>query len=150
MQPSAGGAALAGYAGAEVEGEDGNGSLGMGGIVRQVVMGGGGENTPPRSPTKSASPARLADPVKVFAASPEPMSRREVESIRIYADSDVYALLADVEEEINRMGQADASSEMGQKSEMQGVQEKDVSNAMAAGITLNAVAFSGTVKAGYV
>lgn len=28
-----------------------------------------------------------------------------LQSIRIYADSDVYALLADVEEEINRMGE---------------------------------------------
>ncbi|RFU32327.1 hypothetical protein B7463_g4020, partial [Scytalidium lignicola] len=59
-------------------------------------------STPPRSPTKSHSPQRLAAPVEV--ASPEPLVRQSLESIRIYADSDVYALLADVEEEINRMG----------------------------------------------
>ncbi|KAH8820825.1 Up-regulated during septation-domain-containing protein [Xylogone sp. PMI_703] len=60
-------------------------------------------STPPRSPIKSHSPPRLASPVEV--ASPEPLVRQSLESIRIYADSDVYALLADVEEEINRMGQ---------------------------------------------
>lgn len=58
-------------------------------------------STPPRSPTKPHSPQRLANPVEV--TSPEPMIRQSLESIKIYADSDVYALLADVEEEINRM-----------------------------------------------
>jgi len=48
-----------------------------------------GEDTPPRSPDKLLSP--------------EQQNRRDVESIRIYADSDVYALLADVENEIDRM-----------------------------------------------
>ena len=117
------------------------------GMARQVNPL-SGEDTPPRSPIKSTSPQRLADPVKVFTGSPEPMSRRDVESIRIYADSDVYALLADVEEEINRMGQLESASsydEQKQKSEFQSVQERDVSNAVTAGITLNAVAYSGTV-----
>lgn len=35
------------------------------------------------------------------------IGRRSLESIRIYADSDVYALLADVQDEITRMGQVD-------------------------------------------
>lgn len=81
-------------------------------------------NTPPRSPTKtgysspspprspinqyqyhanSQSPQRLAEQVRI--ASPEPDARMSLQSIKIYADSDVYALLADVEEEINRMGE---------------------------------------------
>jgi hypothetical protein len=50
-----------------------------------------GEDTPPRSPDKLLSP--------------EQQNRRDVESIRIYADSDVYALLADVEKEIGRMAE---------------------------------------------
>jgi hypothetical protein len=114
-----------------------------------------GENTPPRSPTKSTSPQRLADPVKVFAASPEPMSRQSVESIRIYADSDVYALLAVVEEEINRMGQGGQTESEGQTMDAQEAAPVDVSSAVAAGITLSAVAFSGisnvtSAKAGFV
>lgn len=47
------------------------------------------EQTPPRSPEKSESPR-----------SP---SRRDVESIKIYAGSEVYALLADIEQEIEQM-----------------------------------------------
>jgi hypothetical protein len=93
-----------------------------------------GENTPPRSPTKSQSPQRLAAPVQVD--SPEEPGRRSVESIRIYADSDVYALLADVEEEINRMGdqaQSMASHEA----------------AINAGIMLNAATFSPPKPLGY-
>jgi len=66
-------------------------------------------NTPPRSPTKAHSPQRLAEPVQV--SSPEPMSRRDVESIRIYADSDISALLADVEDEIKRMANENPSKE---------------------------------------
>lgn len=93
-----------------------------------------GENTPPRSPTKSQSPQRLAAPVQVD--SPEEPGRRSVESIRIYADSDVYALLADVEEEINRMGdqaQSEASHEA----------------AINAGLMLNAATFSPPKPVGY-
>lgn len=71
-----------------------------------------GENTPPRSPIKreALSPQRVVEEVRV--ASPETSSRkgREVQSchsIHVYADSDVYALLADVESEITRMGGLD-------------------------------------------
>ncbi|KAL3424115.1 hypothetical protein PVAG01_03396 [Phlyctema vagabunda] len=75
-------------------------------------------STPPRSPTKSQSPQRLAEPVKVSSPEP-PCSRKDITSIasmasmasiKIYADSDVYALLADVEEEMTRMGDATATS----------------------------------------
>jgi hypothetical protein len=112
-------------------------------IVTQMVTG--EMNTPPRSPTKASSPERLGRVVEeVRVASPETMigssrNGRDVESIRIYADSDVYALLADVEEEINRMseqGEADralAEAEKQQKKE----------DTIQAGITLNAVAFEG-------
>lgn len=71
-----------------------------------------GENTPPRSPIKreASSPQRVVEEVRV--ASPETTSRkgREIQSchsIHVYADSDVYALLADVESEITRMGDLD-------------------------------------------
>ena len=75
-------------------------------------------NTPPRSPTKAHSPQRLAEPVQV--SSPEPMSRRDVESIRIYADSDISALLSDVENEINRM----ALENPGQDQKQEAIVEK--------------------------
>jgi hypothetical protein len=91
-----------------------------------------GENTPPRSPTKESmaiSPERLAQPVNPATAHHEDHVRMSKESIRIYADSDVYALLADVEEEINRIGMesAQASSESG-------------------GELLSAVSFSGSYR----
>lgn len=74
---------------------------------------------------EAAAPARLARPVPPqLSTSPPPPNpvekesfneryrdshstagRPSAESIRIYADSDVYALLADVEQEITRMGQ---------------------------------------------
>lgn len=57
------------------------------------------ESTPPRSPVKMQSPQRLAEHVR----SPDMTASHEVESIRIYADSDVHALLAEVEEEMSRM-----------------------------------------------
>lgn len=69
-------------------------------------------STPPRSPIKGITPVREA-PVEVEIprelTEAELKQKREsrrkaVESIRIYADSDVFALLADVEDEINRMG----------------------------------------------
>lgn len=91
----------------------------------------GNISTPPRSPTKSAcrngsnspSPQRvvphvpstiLEQPVVVEEVPPtgavpqdSDASRRvDVESIRVYADSDVYALLADVENEITKMSAA--------------------------------------------
>ncbi|KAF7908260.1 uncharacterized protein EAF01_004015 [Botrytis porri] len=71
--------------------------------------------TPPRSPIKGISPVRESHRT-VDVMTPQPRlseaelkekketRRRAVESIRIYADSDVFALLADVEDEINRMG----------------------------------------------
>jgi hypothetical protein len=81
-------------------------------ITRHVSMG---EETPPRSPVKeptwvpspNGSPERLALPLRAQTQNiPElddAASRMSKESIRIYADSGVYALLADVEAEINRM-----------------------------------------------
>jgi hypothetical protein len=104
-----------------------------------------GENTPPRSPVKEQ---RLAEEVRV--SSPESIcSRRrgDVESIRIYADSDVYALLADVEEEINRM-RYQAESDKNQEKEKE-EREKREENAISAGITLKAVAFSGVPNTRY-
>ncbi|CZS92020.1 uncharacterized protein RCO7_10774 [Rhynchosporium graminicola] len=69
-------------------------------------------NTPPRSPTKSPSPDRLQRVVEeVKVSPPETPLRRDgrcVESIRIYADSDISALMADVEDEIKRMGEEPA------------------------------------------
>jgi hypothetical protein len=81
-------------------------------ITRHISMG---EETPPRSPVKEpmqelspiGSPERLALPLRAQTRSMQEMddaaSRMSKESIRIYADSDVYALLADVEAEISRM-----------------------------------------------
>lgn len=77
--------------------------------------------TPPRSPIKGISPVReshrTADviPPQPKLSEAELKEKREsrrkaVESIRIYADSDVFALLADVEDEINRMGDPTLSS----------------------------------------
>ncbi|KAL9622333.1 MAG: hypothetical protein Q9160_003344 [Pyrenula sp. 1 TL-2023] len=48
------------------------------------------EQTPPRSPEK-------------LEESPRSPNRRDVESIKIYAGSEVYALLADIEQEIEQM-----------------------------------------------
>jgi hypothetical protein len=64
-------------------------------------------HSPPRSPVKSQSPQRLAEVVKVSTESfaVHRTTRMSVESIKIYADNDVYALLADVEDEMNRMGE---------------------------------------------
>lgn len=67
-------------------------------------------NTPPRSPTKSSSPERLervVEEVKVSSPEASPVlvraSMRSLQSIRIYADSDISALMADVEHEIKRI-----------------------------------------------
>ncbi|TEY49949.1 hypothetical protein BOTCAL_0281g00070 [Botryotinia calthae] len=77
--------------------------------------------TPPRSPIKGISPVRESHHT-VDVIPPQPKlseaelkekresRRKAVESIRIYADSDVFALLADVEDEINRMGDPTLSS----------------------------------------
>lgn len=120
--------------------------------TEQLAQGFTGENTPPRSPIKAQSPQRLAEEVRV--ASPESIcSRRrgEVESIRIYADSDVYALLADVEEEINRMGDQAETDKTAQENEKREKEEKEKreENVIAAGITLNAMTFSGIPNTRY-
>ncbi|KAG7123166.1 hypothetical protein HYQ45_014071 [Verticillium longisporum] len=105
--------------------------------ARCAAAGVGNISTPPRSPTKNAvpragsnspSPQRvvahvpstiLEDPAKEDILSSnasikedaEAAQRRvDVESIRVYADSDVYALLADVESEIAKMS-ADSREE---------------------------------------
>jgi hypothetical protein len=121
-----------------------------------LVMALSGENTPPRSPTKreAMSPQREMERVveEVRVSSPEIMTRggRDVESIRIYADSDVYALLADVEQEITRMGElSESDSRERQEKERQEKErqekEKEVErkkeDAMNAGITLSSVTF---------
>ncbi|KAJ8066880.1 hypothetical protein OCU04_004263 [Sclerotinia nivalis] len=81
--------------------------------------------SPPRSPIKGISPVLETHPevdVEVEAEDERRLSeaeikqkkeyrRKTVESIRIYADSDVFALLADVEDEINRMSDPPPSSE---------------------------------------
>jgi hypothetical protein len=104
-----------------------------------------GENTPPRSPTKGQSPERLDRVVEeVKVTSPESRrGGRDVESIRIYADSDLSALLADVEEEINRMGEQGEMHERGRLERERQEREKKTEDTIAAGITLNAVAFEG-------
>ena len=66
-----------------------------------------------------------------------------MESIRIYADSDLSALLADVEEEINRMGEQGEAHEREREREREREIEQKKEDTIAAGITLNAVAFEG-------
>jgi hypothetical protein len=104
-----------------------------------------GENTPPRSPTKGQSPERLDRVVEeVKVTSPESRrGGRDVESIRIYADSDLSALLADVEEEINRMGEQGGMHERERLERERQERERKTEDTIAAGITLNAVAFEG-------
>ncbi|GAO17139.1 hypothetical protein UVI_02026690 [Ustilaginoidea virens] len=82
-------------------------------------------STPPRSPAKGSFAKRAGDyspsPPRVVAQVPSTIfehpvvaedakgtaRRRDVESIRIYAGDDVYALLADVEDEISKMARND-------------------------------------------
>jgi len=113
--------------------------------VVQMAIAPNGENTPPRSPTKSQSPERLERVVEqVRVSSPEARrGGRDVESIRIYADSDLSALLADVEEEINRMGEQGEAHEREREREREREIEQKKEDTIAAGITLNAVAFEG-------
>ncbi|APA11955.1 hypothetical protein SS1G_05511 [Sclerotinia sclerotiorum 1980 UF-70] len=87
--------------------------------------------TPPRSPPRSPikgiiTPILETHPEVDIEAEPEVERRlseaeirqkkehrhKAVESIRIYADSDVFALLADVEDEINRMGDSPSSEDV--------------------------------------
>ncbi|KAF7889514.1 uncharacterized protein EAF02_001929 [Botrytis sinoallii] len=86
--------------------------------------------TPQRSPIKGISPVRESHRT-VDVMTPQPQlseaelrekresRRKAVESIRIYADSDVFALLADVEDEINRMGDPTLSSSSDESHEKQ-------------------------------
>ncbi|PQE04741.1 PIF1 helicase protein [Rutstroemia sp. NJR-2017a BBW] len=80
------------------------------------------DTTPPRSPIKGISPVRsevmelkediMFEEEEIEEEEEETISKRQaVESIRIYADSDVFALLADVEEEINRMSEPPSTFE---------------------------------------
>lgn len=87
--------------------------------------GAGNISTPPRSPTRhqlylasaqqSPSPKRfvpstiMEQPISEEIATADEMEahRRAVESIRVYAGDDVYALLADVESEFNKMNTSD-------------------------------------------
>jgi hypothetical protein len=128
---------------------------------KNISVAPSGENTPPRSPTKreGISPHREMERVveEVRVASPEMMTRggRDVaslaslQSIKIYADSDVYALLADVEEEITRMGEqseADAKERLEiekaeKEKEKEAEQKKE--DAVNAGVMLSAIAFAG-------
>ncbi|KUJ15954.1 uncharacterized protein LY89DRAFT_685840 [Mollisia scopiformis] len=113
-------------------------------VMNMVSTGAQDPNTPPRSPTKASSPERLQRVVEeVRVASPEATARRggrDVESIRIYADSDVYALMADLDEEINRMGEQEKSD--AREREREQVEQKR-EDTIAAGLTLNAVTFEG-------
>lgn len=90
-----------------------------------VEMSPGNITTPPRSPTKTSflnthsntpSPQRvvaqvpstiLEQPLVEEAATLTETRRADVESIRIYADSEVYALFQDVENEITKMSSGD-------------------------------------------
>ncbi|CZR60688.1 uncharacterized protein PAC_10584 [Phialocephala subalpina] len=107
-------------------------------------------NTPPRSPTKASSPERLQRVVEeVKITSPEAPARRggrDVESIRIYADSDVYALMADLDEEINRMGEQEKSDARAEKERVEREEkavEQKREDTITAGLTLHAVTFEG-------
>lgn len=118
-------------------------------------------STPPRSPTKptfaqhtasnSPSPQRvvaqvpstiLEQPLVEEEAASEVLSaairRTGTESIRVYADSDVYALLADVENEITKM-----SSAAGMTTPMSEDERKQLHRARSHEL-LNSLASSGT------
>jgi hypothetical protein len=59
--------------------------------------------TPPRSPVRTESaPSSTTQPV----ASPAPANRRDVESIKIYADGQVLNLFSDIEQAVARMCEA--------------------------------------------
>jgi hypothetical protein len=119
--------------------------------VMNMVSSSQDPNTPPRSPTKASSPERLERVVEeVKSSSPEQSSRRggrDVESIRIYADSDVYALMADLDEEINRMGEQEKSDARERAQSDAAAREREMeqqkNDTIAAGMTLNAVTFEG-------
>ncbi len=134
-------------------------------IVTTMALALADPNTPPRSPTKAQSPERhvlekVQEEVKFttstpsFQASSPPRLRTrklsDAESIRIYADSDVYALLADVEEEIERMGEQERSDaremEAQLQAQAQAVETKEIKkeeDVLSPGVRLHAVAFEG-------
>lgn len=89
-----------------------------------------GEYTPPHSPVASRSP------------SPALVPRTEVESIRIYAHSDVYALLADVEDEMNRMSTKSEPKE-NEQTRKRSVSLDPKSPTEEPGFRLNAATFEG-------
>lgn len=106
--------------------------------------------TPPRSPTRekerlvtSVAAIEVVDEAKILEeeeieiedveAEMERRRRTDVQSIRIYADSDVYALLADVEEEITRMGDLDDA--------------EDSASLLGSPVMLTSMAFSMPVRA---
>jgi hypothetical protein len=126
----------------------GGGVIGVSETLQQAMgtrpLNAGNISTPPRSPTKTAfnqihssaspSPQRVVaqvpstiieQPLFEEAASTdgkeaEPAtSLRRAETIRVYADNDVYTLLADVENAINKMGgrESPAKEEFGPEME---------------------------------
>jgi hypothetical protein len=60
--------------------------------------------SPQRAPADPCTPP--GSPVKAEAQSPEPVNRREVESIKIYADTQVLNLFSDIEQAVTRMCEA--------------------------------------------
>ena len=117
--------------------DDGARSNGKANVERQISTGPMGENTPPRSPVKSHSPQRFAAPLQVD--SPAQLGRMSLESIRIYADSGVDALFADVEEEITRMSR---QAKLPSKAPAQAEFEPSDEASIQAGIILKAAKFS--------
>ncbi|KAG9247973.1 Up-regulated during septation-domain-containing protein [Calycina marina] len=98
-------------------------------------------DTPPRSPTKAHSPQRLAAPVEV--TSPESIGRKSSESIRIYADRDISALLADLEDEIQRMAFANPGFDQENKANDKMDDAKLVLSSEEAPFLLSSATFKG-------
>ena len=61
------------------------------------------EDTPPRTPSDRPHTSASASSPSSLSVPQHHIERKDVESIRVYADSNVYALFADVEQEISRM-----------------------------------------------
>ena len=57
--------------------------------------------SPPPAPVGPSTPP--GSPVRIEARSPEPVNRRDVESIKIYADGQVLNLFSDIEQAVDRM-----------------------------------------------
>jgi hypothetical protein len=108
--------------------------------------------TPPRSPIKSQSPQRLAEVVKVDCPIRVPgvrKTRMSVESIKIYADNDVYALLADVEDEMNRMGERSESENNVAEATVQLVEKTTTTTTTEAAVTLSSAVYQSLPKTVY-